>query len=91
MAICTSCNQEMLEVDGCTRTIVEFQYDTILPSIRYGDETRFYRPESHDRCGDCNVAVGQYHHSGCDIEECPQCHRQLLSCDCWNRRLQLTK
>jgi hypothetical protein len=25
---------------------------------------------------------GYFHHVGCDWEECPRCHDQLLSCDC---------
>lgn len=35
-----------------------------------------------ERCPDCNVASGGYHHPGCDNEECPNCHLQLLSCSC---------
>ncbi len=35
------------------------------------------------RCHDCGVAVGGFHHPYCDAEECPRCHAQLASCDCW--------
>ena len=24
-------------------------------------------------CHDCNVALGSFHHLGCDAEECPRC------------------
>ena len=34
------------------------------------------------RCVDCNVAVGGFHHPGCDQEKCPRCGGQLISCDC---------
>ena len=34
------------------------------------------------RCSDCNIAGGSFHHPGCDMEECPRCHFQLISCGC---------
>ncbi len=34
------------------------------------------------RCVDCNVAVGGFHHPGCDQEKCPRCHGQIISCGC---------
>jgi len=33
-----------------------------------------------ERCPDCACKKGEYHHPGCDWEECPHCHNQLLSC-----------
>lgn len=36
----------------------------------------------HEFCPDCSAAVGEFHYEGCDIEVCPKCHRQLLSCEC---------
>jgi hypothetical protein len=33
-------------------------------------------------CGVCGVPLGSFHHPGCDVEECPKCHEQLLICDC---------
>jgi rRNA maturation endonuclease Nob1 len=35
-----------------------------------------------DRCGDCGAAVGEYHRDGCDLEICPICGGQFLTCDC---------
>jgi hypothetical protein len=35
-----------------------------------------------ERCGDCHALEGQYHELGCDLERCPFCGGQLISCDC---------
>ena len=44
------------------------EWDTILPM--------------HEFCPDCAAAIGEFHYEGCDIEICPKCHKQLLSCEC---------
>jgi hypothetical protein len=33
-------------------------------------------------CGACGVSEGQLHQPGCDMEKCPFCGGQLISCDC---------
>jgi len=33
-------------------------------------------------CHDCGVTLGKCHEIGCDAEQCPRCHTQLLSCSC---------
>lgn len=42
---------------------------------------RSYAEPDH-RCHDCGIAPGGFHHPGCDIEICPRCKGQLISCDC---------
>lgn len=35
------------------------------------------------KCHDCGVEEGQLHELGCDMERCPKCFRQLISCGCF--------
>jgi hypothetical protein len=40
-------------------------------------------------CHDCGVREGEIHQMGCDMERCPFCGRQLISCDCIYKKLEL--
>lgn len=41
-----------------------------------------YNGNYGDRCPDCKVEEDGFHHPNCDIEKCPRCECQLISCDC---------
>jgi len=79
MANCQYCNQEMLKVDSCTMNHVEFPDGEILDSVPYNPSDS---DDPERRCHDCNVKVGGFHHPGCDMERCPKCGGQLISCGC---------
>ena len=77
--ICTWCNGEMLEVDDCSANrTVEYPDGTILPASTY------HFDEPSGRCHDCGIKHGNYHHPNCDVEQCPRCGGQLISCGCLN-------
>ena len=53
------------------------------------DEIKTKKPASalttavgYAQCYDCSAAVGELHDEGCDVERCPDCGGQMLSCDC---------
>lgn len=40
-----------------------------------------------NRCHDCGVAEGEIHQRGCDMEKCPACGGQLITCGCIRERM----
>jgi hypothetical protein len=81
MAKCNDCQQEMTLHVSCVpepRLLATGVYEP----IRWGKEREFRRQKVKGRCGDCGTPVGGVHHPGCDMEECPRCHWQALSCGC---------
>lgn len=48
------------------------------PRVPFGQEKPSF---GTDRCTDCGVFAGQLHQPGCDVERCPRCGKQAISCE----------
>jgi hypothetical protein len=83
VAKCEYCNKDMSRAKGCTLPVFD-DFPDGLPTLRikYGDEPQDWGAKRGRRCGDCGCQPGNYHHPGCDIEHCPRCLGQAISCRC---------
>lgn len=74
--ICKDCNQEMTLGKTCTVTHLNINNEIFkrIPFVF----------NSGEKCHDCGILnnSGHIHHYGCDMERCPKCSGQLISCNC---------
>jgi len=76
---CPDCGKDVNKSDGCDYSHIRYngkeyervKYESILS-------------DSKGRCHDCGAKDGEYHHffGMCDMEKCPICGLQFISCDC---------
>lgn len=80
MSECSACKKEMTTADGCIR--IPIIHDRVeYEPVKIGDKSIWIQDDGH-RCHDCGAKYGEYHHMGCDCEQCPICGGQLISCGC---------
>lgn len=70
------CGEEMLKSDCCKLKKLKINNRVYDRNTSYFDYNK--------RCHDCNILnkKGNAHHVGCDMERCPKCKQQLISCGC---------
>ena len=73
MAICEHCNEEMKTAKTCDPNI-----QIVIDGKVYNRNVQYH--DKNHRCHDCGIVNGQTHHYGCDMERCPVCGGQLISC-----------
>ncbi len=70
--------RQIIEAQTIRHYTVEGQRFSRIP---YGAEDH-WQADWLESCGDCGVRAEQLHLVGCDIEQCPRCRQQALSCGC---------
>jgi len=96
IVICEYCHMAM-DVNSCSIKVRCIKFKVKKPKDKKernenwkykGDEAIYARDTTYfdwnDKCHDCGIEnkIGNLHHYGCDVERCPRCGGQLISCDC---------
>jgi hypothetical protein len=75
--------KEIVTAQGVRTVEIEGQ---AYERIAYGGETRWQQDGDSSYalipCHDCAAVKGQLHVPGCDVESCPRCGGQFITCEC---------
>ncbi|MFW6323632.1 MAG: hypothetical protein ACOC0U_01085 [Desulfovibrionales bacterium] len=89
MSICTTCGREMRFAETCTCD--EIMIGSVwFRRIPYGREVSGWAVD-FERCPRCNVEEGGMHHPGCELDECPRCRNQYISCACTDEEDEVSR
>ena len=81
---CEYCHHEMTTATSCITVpfddgTVPQPYGVEQPgTLRWPAVSNPYLPEPNERCMDCGVMPGGFHHPGCDCETCPICGGRVM-------------
>jgi hypothetical protein len=84
-AITSPCCQLPWGTPGCGITHYAYDDGAEVERLPYGHDAEHWLELGiipPERCRDCGVKLGGYHHPECCIERCPRCHGQQLCCGC---------
>jgi hypothetical protein len=82
MATCNFCSQEMTDGVSCSVEVLH-RDGAALPLKKVHKRDCCDIGDHAGRCGDCGAPRLGYHHLGCDLQQCPRCRHQMVSCGCW--------
>jgi len=76
---CELCENNINNCSGCTEEKkIKFSNYPDMEPVRVGDS----EDSSREKCHDCGALSGNIHHMWCDMERCPRCGDQFITCDC---------